>query len=254
MGPSDDYLGEMDRLSSQDADEVLAGRRSGSGAARVAGAAADRLRQELLVPPAPAVAERHLAAMRAAVSRPGIQGGNPMQRKTRNRFASLGLAAALVLGAGIAGALTLPDQAADRAKEQTADVEAPKGLGNQGGNIQSSEHGQTVSEIARDDSTEGCEHGRAVSDAASSKSEGNKPGDAGNPDPCAQGNGGGTASAGKAKGHQKTHGSNAGSSITGNNGKSDEPHGQGSVATTDRGTGGPPEIRGASAGHAKSGK
>lgn len=212
----DDYRDEMDRLSSQDADEVLAGHRRGSGAARVAGAAADRLRQELLVTPSPEVAERHLAAMRAALSDPEIQGGSSMRVRARKRFATLGLAASLMLGAGIAAALTLPDTAAERAKENTADVEAPQGPGNQGddANTQSeiaSEHGKAVSEAAKDDSTEGCEHGRAVSDLASSKADDNRKNHGDKPGDCGPSRGNGAA-ASAAKGDNGNHGQ-------GNNGK-----------------------------------
>jgi hypothetical protein len=264
MNHPDDYQDEMERLSSQTADDVLSGRRSADGAARVAGAAVDRLRQALLVPPAPEVAERHLAAIRSATgSHPGIHRGNERQKRTRTRFATLGLAATLVLGAGIAAALTLPDTAAERARERTADIEAPntEGPGNQGenGSIQSetaSEHGKAVSDAARDDSAQGCDHGRAVSDLASSKADGHRQNEGDHPGSC--GSSAGAASVGHSNNGSHGQGSNAGGqgSNAGGNGKNELPHGQGVEAQNDRepGSGGPPETRGASAGHAQSGK
>lgn len=184
-----------------------------------------------------------------------------MRVSTRKRFATFGLAASLMLGAGIAAALTLPETANEKAKQNTADVEAPKGPGNQGedANTQSeiaSEHGKAVSEAARDDSTEGCEHGRAVSDLASSKADDNRKNEGDKPGDCGPNRGNGAA-ASAAKGDNGNHGqgnngkagqsgnaggSAGGSSIgsggrgpdgsapsAGERGKSDLPHGRGTA-------------------------
>jgi hypothetical protein len=241
MEHPDDYRDEMDRLTTQTAEDVLSGRRSSGGAARVAGAAADRLRQALLVPPSPQLAERHLAAMRAATGSPGIRRGNAMQMRTRKGFATLGLAATLVLGAGLAAALTLPEQASDEAKEQVADVQLPAqatgpgtgGSGNDGASAQASDHGKAVSAAAQDDSTEGCEHGRAVSEIASSKAddnrknEGDHPGDCG-PNDSNNGNQGLSNNGNHGEGNNGNRGRSADAnegSNAGGNGKIELPHG-----------------------------
>jgi hypothetical protein len=172
-----------------------------------------------------------------------------METQTRNRFATLGLAAALVLGAGIAGALTLPEQAADRAVERTADVQAEPGPGNggNGGLNSESEHGSTVSAIARGDSTKGCEKGRAVS-AAASASSADKRQDDGDHDPCSEGPDGGAASAHAEKGtHGKASEAGEQSSNAGGNAKNEEPHGPGIDSATGRGAGAPTDTPGAPA-------
>ncbi|MGH2711422.1 MAG: hypothetical protein ACRDH9_09500 [Actinomycetota bacterium] len=181
MGHPDDYRDEMERLTSQEADNVLSGVPTSAAAARGAVEALERLRGELLVVPEPEVAQRHIAAMRAAARSDSLhEGGIPMRRRNRKRLASLALAATLVLGAGIAAALTLPDQASDEAKERVADVQPPsQGPSNDGSSNadEASAHGKAVSAVARDDSTKGCEHGRAVSEAASSKAADNRQND-----------------------------------------------------------------------------
>jgi len=211
MPRPDDYSDEMDRLSS-DQDRVM-----------------ERIRGELLRPPAPEVAARHLAAMAAAVERVAASAElgerrNAMRGFTRRRGVVLAAAAALALGAGLAAAVTLPDQASDRAEEVQA-AKPPKANGDRP-SVQSSEHGQAVSALARDDSLRGCEHGRAVSDLASSKAGDNRNNDGPDHDPCEKdGNAGPNRAAGKAWGHGEPPGRKLGHT-------KDRPGGQGNGPST----------------------
>jgi hypothetical protein len=253
MAHPDDYRDEMERLSSQDADDLLSGGRPKAAAARVAAAAADRLRRELLVTPGLEVSRRHLAAMRAAAGSENLRkGGTAMRKQAKKRVAALGLAATLVLGAGIAAALTLPDQASDEAKERTAEVEAPNGPGNQGenGSIQSetaSEHGKDVSAVAQDDSLQGCEKGRAVSAIAASKAEDNRKNEPNGSDPCAASDGYNAGGLGKsnAGGQGKSNAGGQGKSNAGGQGKSNAGGQSSSARTQDSSAGGPPDGKGA---------
>lgn len=187
MRRPDDYSGEMDGLSS-DQDQVV-----------------ERIRGELLRPPAPEVAARHLAAMATAVERVAAPAELGERRKamrafTKKRALVLAAAAALAVGAGLAAAVTLPDQASDRAEE----VQAAKPAKTNGGgpSVESSAHGEAVSALARDDSLQGCKHGRAVSDLASSKAGDNRNSDGPSEDPCEKdGNAGVNRATGKAWGH-----------------------------------------------------
>jgi hypothetical protein len=253
-GPGD-YRIEMERLSSHEADRILSGDRPTTGAGRTASALVDALRAELLVVQDPDVARRHLGAMRAAaVPTTRNQGVIPMRVRARKRLASLALAASLILGAGIAGALTLPEQASDVAGERVFDVEpnGPKpGNGDDEGSSSdvSSAHGKAVSAVAHDDSTKGCEHGRAVSAVASSKAADNRGNDGDHRGACgpseksngnhAAGNNGnhglandgsngnhGTGNNGKGRDPQGQAGSAGGGSSAAGNGKSAAPHGQ----------------------------
>ena len=123
------------------------------------------------------------------------------------------VAATLVVGAGTAGAVTLPPEVPDAADEQVADLilvelppieesvpgEAPpeeelreeppeEGEGAEEEGASASAHGKAVSEVARDDSLQGCERGQAVAAIASSKSQGHRQDETDRPDPCSRGN------------------------------------------------------------------
>ena len=215
MSHPDDYLDEMERLSSQEAEEILSGGRPNTAAARGAVAVVERLRADLLTLSPPGAEERHLSAMRAAADE--SRRDPIMRRGTRKkRAASLALAAALVLGASLAGALTLPEQASETAKQRIEELQPPVGPGDGGQDQVSSEdasdHGKAVSAAAHDDSTKGCEHGRAVSGVASSKAADNRS------------NEGGPGACGPNEGNNGNHGQgNNGNHGQGNNGN----HGQG---------------------------
>jgi hypothetical protein len=183
-----------------------------------------------------------------------------MRNRARKRVAALGLAATLVLGAGIAAALTLPDQAADQAKENTAGLEVPKGEGQgsqENGGTQSltaSEHGKAVSAAAQDDSLQGCEKGKAVSAIASSKAEDTRKNEPNGKDPCAanEGAGAGIQGASNAGGQGKSNAGGQGKSNAGGQGKSNAGGQSSSAGGQSSGTrgqsssaGGPPEDKGA---------
>ncbi|HEV3475535.1 MAG TPA: hypothetical protein VG602_09230 [Actinomycetota bacterium] len=167
----------------------------------------DRLRGALLTAPAPEVAAAHLASMAAAAeSVAGAAGveerGNAMRAFTGRRGVALAAAAALALGAGLAAAVTLPDEASERAEEVQAEKAAGTNGQDDGPSVQSSTHGDAVSAVAQDDSNRGCEHGRAVSDVASSKSADNRSSDGPKGDPCEKNEKAGAKGAGgKAWGH-----------------------------------------------------
>jgi hypothetical protein len=246
MSHLDDYRDEMERLSSQEAEEVLSGGRPTTGAARGAAAVVERLRTELLSPPSPSVEERHLFEMRAAAG-PDEPRRDPMRTNThrKKRFASLGLAAALVLGAGLAGAITLPEQASEVAEQRIEELQPPVGPGEGGQDDvttqDASDHGKAVSALAHDDSPEGCEKGRAVSDLASSKADDNRKNEGDRPGPCGPNGGGGGASASANRGANGNHGEGNrgkgndandltskggnGGATAGDNRKNDLPHG-----------------------------
>ena len=235
MQPPDDYRNEMDRLSSHEADRVLSGDPPASGPGRTAAALVETLRADLLIVQDPDVARRHLATMRAAAAASARDRvGIPMRPRARKRLASLALAAALILGAGIAGALTLPDRAPEVAKDRVFDVEpnGPKpGKVDEGSSSDdASSHGKVVSTIARDDSTRGCEHGRAVSEAASAKSADNRANEGGHRAACEpnQENKGNHGAGDKGKhgaGNKGNHGAE-------NNGKGEPRKGKPAVASS----------------------
>ena len=269
MGHPDDYRDEMERLTSQDADDLLSGGVPRTAAATVAAAAVERVREELLVAPSPETSRRHLAAMRIAAGSDSLDArGDEMRKRAKKRAATVALAATLILGAGIAAALTLPEQAADRAKERVAGVQLPEdakgpGNGRAGASAQTaSDHGKAVSEAARDDSTTGCEKGRAVSEIASSKADEHRKNPPKESDPCTANEGSNAGGQGKsnaggqgksnAGGQGKSNAGGQGKSNAGGQGKNELPHGPGVESNNGRGSGGPPETRGASGDHAKS--
>jgi hypothetical protein len=179
MGLPDDYVSEMDALSSDQVEMVLAGRASGERAETRASALVDDLRRALPEEPSPEVAERHLAAMAAAAEEAGLtRSRRPgMRVLTRKRIGGLALAATFLLGGGLAAAVTLPDEADERALEAVG----------QGPEVaqEASAHGKAVAEVAQDPSLDGCEKGQAVAAVASSKAPEQPQGP--EEDPCAQG-------------------------------------------------------------------
>ena len=93
------------------------------------------------------------------------------------RLAWLVAGATLVLGAGIAAAVTLPDQASETATEAVSNA-GPSG---------NSDFGQAVSDTARDPSLQGCEKGRAVAAQATTKAAGHRQGQGPQDNPCGAG-------------------------------------------------------------------
>ncbi len=151
------------------------------------------------------------------------------------RVAVLGLAATLVMGAGIAAAITLPDQASNRAEEVVPEDLPPDIPGPAEPANEASEHGAAVSAAAHDDALEGCEKGQAVSDAASVKAAEHRRDADTRPDPCEQapteptagrGSGGGGGSGGpEGGGGSGSGGSTAGSGGGGGSGGPEEAPG-----------------------------
>jgi hypothetical protein len=172
MGLLDDYVDEMDALSPEEVDAAVSGRvREEPAAARAATLVAD-LRRALVAEPAPEVARRHLEAMVAAAG--GGVGARrldmPVLTNRRKRgIGGLALAATLVLGTGLAAAVTPPGQPPATLPDHAAD-EAREAVG-QGSEVsdEASAHGQAVSEVAQDATLEGCQKGLAVAAVASSK-------------------------------------------------------------------------------------
>jgi hypothetical protein len=189
-----DYRDEMDRLDPRTVDAALEGRETGEPALDRAAKLVADVRHVLLAPPGPETLARHVAAMTAA-ARSADRGYRPVRRAGRPRRRGLrgvALAAALVVGAGVAGAVTLPDQASDPAEEAVAGEHggAETGLEPAGEPAEQSAHGQEVADVAHDDSLQACEKGQAVSDVADSKADGHRNDDPSKDDPCAKGQGG----------------------------------------------------------------
>jgi hypothetical protein len=189
MRPEGDYQGEMDRVDPRLIDAALRGRETGEPALDRAALLVADLRRVLLEGSMPEAAG-HLEAM-AAAARDEARGSTPVLSKRRaarrRRLASMPLAAALVLGTGLAwGAGTLPEPASDRAEEAVAAAQERGDAGSEPDGAEGFEgaaHGEEVSAVAKDDSLQGCEKGRAVSEVASSKGNVQGPGH----DPCAKG-------------------------------------------------------------------
>jgi hypothetical protein len=187
MGPQGDYQDEMDRVDPRLIEAALRGRETGEPALDRAALLVADLRRVLLEGSLPEAAG-HLEAM-AVAARDDARGSTPVLSKRRaarrRRLASMPLAAALVLGTGLAwGAGSLPEPASDRAEEAVAAAQERKN-GETDGTEASEEAGQgeDVSAIARDDSLQGCEKGMAVSELAGSKGNSQGPGH----DPCTKG-------------------------------------------------------------------
>jgi uncharacterized membrane protein YgcG len=203
MAVMDDYQDEMSSLSSADIEAVLSGSEPESPAAVASSRAVADIRRALVRPIAPDVASAHLAAMAQAMAPAGkltlvfsaAQRRNSMRTKTRRRAGIIALAAALVTGGGLAAAVTLPGQANDHATQHVTTPDHPAGLGLPS----DSEHGQTVSDFARNTSLIGCEKGQAIADLASALSLAHRQDAADRPDPCtasegSEAGGGGSAS------------------------------------------------------------
>lgn len=196
MGGPSDYGDEMDRVNPRLIDAALQGRETGEPALDRAARVVADLRRVLLEEP-PSEAAGHLDAMVAAAA-DGARGSSVLSKRRsarRRRLSTLPLAAALVLGAGLAwGAMGLPDRATETAEEAVGAAQERKDAfskdeGAAGAGAEET-HGDEVSAVAKDDSLQGCEKGMAVSEVASSKGNKQGPGN----DPCAKG------SEGKAKG------------------------------------------------------
>jgi hypothetical protein len=218
MGSPGDYTDDMDRPDSRLIEAALRGRSTGDPALDRAAQLVADVRLALLEDPGPEVAARHLTAMAVAARAGGESGAVPARGRPggRRRIAGLALAATLILGAGVATAITLPDRASDRAEEAVAEAPGRGGSESEPVPIETSEasaHGQEVSELARDDSLPGCEKGQALSDLASSNADGHRNDDPERNDPCAMGQGGGSAGGGdrgeEASGHGRTTGQEA---------------------------------------------
>jgi hypothetical protein len=163
MERSDDYPGEMGRLRPHEIEAILSGREIEDAAAEPLAALVRDIRRDLLEDPAAHVAARHLAAMNEA-GREEEGSRTVSTSKTRRdsmrpinqrRLAVLATAGLLVLGVGVAAAVTLPDEASETAKDAV-----PSG--------DPAEHGKAVSDTARNTSLEGCEKGQAIAAQASS--------------------------------------------------------------------------------------
>jgi hypothetical protein len=188
-----DYTDEMDGLTAAQIEDILAGREVDEPVASRLSELVRELREELLSDLEPEDARLHVAAMvQAAGERPAqASRRNAMAMFSRNRLTVLGVAATLALGMGVAAAVTLPDQASDRAQEVVGSLPHPQptGTGPPSGvpPEDANDHGEAVSGVAQDDSFEGCEKGAAVSGVASSKAADNRQDDPPGPDPCLQG-------------------------------------------------------------------
>jgi hypothetical protein len=191
MDPSDDYGDEMfRRLTAERADAIVEGRgRSDDPQAMDLSAVLEDLRLELLEEPSPTVADRHLAAMAAASRASAVEGltsepagRNAMSMKPavfrkpklvrgRLRVAVVGLAACFVLFGGLAVAGALPEAAQDAVADaaELVGFDLPGGSSERG--EEASEHGRAVSEVATSEELSGCEKGMAVAEVASSKAE-----------------------------------------------------------------------------------
>jgi hypothetical protein len=187
MGPQGDYQDEMDRVDPRLIDAALRGRETGEPALDRAALLVADLRRVLLEGSLPEAAG-HLEAM-AVAARDEARGSTPVlstrRAARRRRLASMPLAAALVLGTGLAwGAGSLPEPASDRAEEAVAAAQERRDGETDGTEVSEGvTHGEEVSAVARDDSLQGCEKGMAVSEVASSKGNRQGPGH----DPCAKG-------------------------------------------------------------------
>jgi hypothetical protein len=211
MDPSDDYLDEMGRLRPHEIEAILSGRETEDPAAEPLAGFIRDIRHDLLEDPEADVAARHLAEMneagreeRSKAVSTSNDRRDSMRSISQRRLAVLATGAVLVLGVGVAAAVTLPDQASDTAKDAVSNDHA--------------EHGQAVSDTARNTSLQGCEKGQAVAAQASGKTIPAH-------DPCGHSTGNG--------GDNGTNGDNGGSGTNDTNGPSGTPKGSGG------GSGGP---------------
>lgn len=241
MGHPSDYGDEMDRVHPRLIDAALQGRETGEPALDRAARVVADLRRVLLEEP-PSEAAGHLDAMVTAAA-DGARGSSVLSKRRstrRRRLSTLPLAAALVLGAGLAwGAMGLPERATETAEEAVGAAQERKDAFSKdegGTTTEETTHGDEVSAVAKDDSLQGCEKGMAVSEVASSKGNKQGPGH----DPCAKGSEGKTEGQdASAKGKQTAEDAKAAATAK-QEAKSD-------AAVEDQG-GGPPEGSGPPAG------
>lgn len=238
MDAFDDYQDDMDRLSPRDIEAIVSGRDVEDPAAEPFAALVKDMRRDLLEEPAPAVADRHLAAMKDAAREAEGQDAVGRQQRRRlwmrirgqRRAAAIAAGATLALGAGIAAAVTLPDQASDTAREAVSNTN-----GNASTNA---EHGKAVSDTARNSELEGCEKGQAVADQASAGQR-----QAPEQDPCAQGGGNDGGSGGDSSSQVGSGGGSGGPGGGGGGGGSEHGSGGGSGGPGGgSGSGGPDSI------------
>jgi hypothetical protein len=188
MGHPSDYGDEMDRVDPRLIDAALEGRETGEPALDRAARVVAELRRVLIEEP-PSEAAGHLDAMAAAAA-VEARGSSVLSKRRaarRRRLSSLPLAAALVLGAGLSwGVMGPPERATETAEEAVTTAQDRKdSFSEEGAVVGNGEtnHGQEVSAVAKDDSLQGCEKGKAVSEVASAKGNKQGPGH----DPCAKG-------------------------------------------------------------------
>ncbi len=181
MDGFDDYPDEMNRFSPELVEAILSGREVEGNPELPA--LIEELRRDLVRDPAPHVAARHLAVIHEAARRLGDAGETasttrrePMRTINQRRLTAIAASAVLVLGVGVAGAVTLPDQASDTAKDA----------------VTNADHGATVSDTARNTSAQGCEKGQTIAAEASAKAADHRQGQA-QGDPCSRGGEGGNA-------------------------------------------------------------
>jgi hypothetical protein len=239
MGPWSDYPDEMDRPTPEQIEAILAAREGEDATDAGVSRLIRELREELLAEIPPEVMERHLSAMTAA--RAVSPATRTTRRKamtpnTRRRTTLLSLAATLLLGMGVAAAVTFPDQALDNRVSGDLPIPGPTGSTppptDPAG--EANDHGEAVSDVAHDDSLHGCEKGMAVSDVASSKADEHRANDP-DPDPCDHGQGGGQGA--KGVGHGAGGLGGGGGPPPGKGPGSGGPPGGG----PNKGGGGPPE-------------
>jgi hypothetical protein len=180
----------VERLSPEQIEAILSGEETSSTTPLTA--LIEDVRLGLLEHPAAETTARHVAAMVSAAREVRLGAATiPAARRrsmrlfTRRRLAGVALAATLVLGAGIAAAITLPQRAADRAREVVPSIVPPETPPPEGLPEQAS-HGQAVSSVAKDSSLQGCEKGQAVAAIASAKAAEVRNNPAKTVDPCAR--------------------------------------------------------------------
>jgi hypothetical protein len=184
----DDYQDEVERLSPEQIDAVLSGEDPSS---RPLATLIQDVRVVLLEDPAPEIAARHLAAMaEAAETKRGWNAApapvtRSLRPSPRRRASALVLAAALLLVAGIAAAVTLPEKAA-KPDQDTVPSVAPSLAPAPGDLSADTNHGQTVSDVARDSTLTGCEKGQAIAGVASAKAAEKRKNSSQENDPCSR--------------------------------------------------------------------
>jgi hypothetical protein len=244
MDPSDDYRDEMGPLRPHEIEAIISRREASDSSAEPLAALVREVRRDLLEDPTAAVAARHLAAMNDAQRKDKgsrtVRTSNDRRGSvpaiSQRRLAAVATAALLLLGAGVAVAVTLPDNAGETAKNAVSN--------------DNTGHGQAVSDTARNTSLKGCEKGQAIAAQASGKTipanepcsrgggGGNPNGDSGgNPNGDNGGNGANDTN-GTPQGSGGPGGGGGGGSQTGSGGGSGGPGGGGGGGGSQTGSGG----------------